>query len=89
MNQDQRRDLADAMTERADELRERLSQVFQDMDMGDLEVTEFKVAPREDQPAKLKTLGMGLDEATLLQAAPCPTVCVVTPSGAIHCFPRC
>ncbi len=90
MDRKQRRELANAMTEKADELRERLSEVFRDFGLGDLEITEFKVAPREDQPAALSASAMSLEEAAVsAAAAPCPTVCVVTPTGAIHCFPRC
>lgn len=79
MDQTQRQELAKAMTERAEEMNERFNQVLRELGFGDLEITEFRVVPREDQAKIFKALEM---------AEPCPTECVVV-NGGIRCFPKC
>lgn len=78
MNQHELRALAAQMTAQGEELRKRLSAVLEEMGFANFEITEFNVAPREDKAV-----------AFSIGAAPCPTECIVTPSGAIRCFPKC
>jgi hypothetical protein len=80
VDQNQRQEIARAMTERADELNNRFNQILQELGFDQCEIVEFRVAPREDR-SKVS--------AVLEMAEPCPTICVVTPGGGISCFPQC
>ncbi len=80
MDQNQRQELARTMTDRAEELNDRFNLILQELGFGNCEIVEFRVAPRGDRAKVSQVLEM---------AEPCPTICVVTPSGGISCFPQC
>jgi hypothetical protein len=89
MDPNQSRELAKAMTAKSEELMGRLNEVLQSMGFDGLEIIEIKAVPREDKGAVLQALEAETGESILMGDAPCPTDCVVTPSGVIICTPRC
>lgn len=89
MDPNQSQKLAEAMTARSEELMSRLNEVLHGMGFDSLEIIEIKAVPREDKGAVLKAHEIETGESILMGDAPCPTDCVVTPSGVIICTPRC
>jgi hypothetical protein len=90
MDHHDRRILATQLTQHADEIRARMSGILAEFGFVDLEVTEFRVSPLADQATRFRTLATDIEGSRMvISAAPCPSTCVLTPDGHIHCSPQC